>query len=364
MQQPVPLCQAMSRLLDGQAGCTSRPRHAVHMCLVPASGAGGCGAGGAHSGSRSAAHTLQRATSLHGLHAAARQSSSGMRAALAAVQTHHAHACIALSPTGPCLPPITRCVIAIPPSDRPRAPPACLPVPARGAEGDPNNVGHVITTAGGSGASKQVIRYLTERVVGNGSFGVVFQAKCIETSETVRRRAAGPPAPPRLRSCCMWGLAGWECGACGHGQLPALGRQRCCWCGGARLLPHHCPGGRLPVSLPVASHLPAPPPPLPRPAGGHQEGAAGQAVQEPRAADHPHDEPPQHRAAQALLLHHHREGRGGVGWWAGAGAGQVLDWAGGRKGACGSRRWGRHAERRAGRSGWVRGATRRGRAGA
>ena len=48
-------------------------------------------------------------------------------------------------------------------------------------------MGHVITTAGGSGAAKQVIRYLTERVVGNGSFGVVFQAKCIETGETVRR---------------------------------------------------------------------------------------------------------------------------------------------------------------------------------
>lgn len=55
----------------------------------------------------------------------------------------------------------------------------------RVTEGDPNNVGHVITTAGGSGPSKQVIRYLTERVVGNGSFGVVFQAKCIETGETV-----------------------------------------------------------------------------------------------------------------------------------------------------------------------------------
>ena len=66
-----------------------------------------------------------------------------------------------------------------------------------GAEGDPNNVGHVITTVGGSGTSKQVIRYLTERVVGNGSFGVVFQAKCIETGETVRWAAAScQPAAP------------------------------------------------------------------------------------------------------------------------------------------------------------------------
>jgi hypothetical protein len=56
-------------------------------------------------------------------------------------------------------------------------------------EGDPNNVGHVITTTGGYGASKQVIRYLTERVVGNGSFGTVFQARCLETGETVRPAA-------------------------------------------------------------------------------------------------------------------------------------------------------------------------------
>ena len=59
-------------------------------------------------------------------------------------------------------------------------------LPRAPAEGDPANVGHVITTSGGVGASRQVIRYLTERVVGNGSFGVVFQAKCIETGETVR----------------------------------------------------------------------------------------------------------------------------------------------------------------------------------
>lgn len=68
-------------------------------------------------------------------------------------------------------------------------PRGCPPPPA---EGDPNNVGHVITTVGGSGPNKQVIRYLTERVVGNGSFGVVFQAKCIETGETVRGCVGAP----------------------------------------------------------------------------------------------------------------------------------------------------------------------------
>eukprot|EP00887_Chlorella_sp_A99_P007025 scaffold2.g7025.t1 len=55
----------------------------------------------------------------------------------------------------------------------------------RVTEGDPNSVGHIITTAGGHGAARQTIRYVTERVVGNGSFGVVFQARCLETGETV-----------------------------------------------------------------------------------------------------------------------------------------------------------------------------------
>ncbi|KAJ6320013.1 hypothetical protein OIU78_015412 [Salix suchowensis] len=32
---------------------------------------------------------------------------------------------------------------------------------------------------------KQTISYMAERVVGHGSFGVVFQAKCLETGETV-----------------------------------------------------------------------------------------------------------------------------------------------------------------------------------
>lgn len=87
------------------------------------------------------------------------------------------------------------------------------------AEGDPNNVGHVITTAGGSGPSKQVIRYLTERVVGNGSFGVVFQAKCIETGETVRAAVRRLPLQCLLAHAPAWRLqhgacrCGWHTGA-------------------------------------------------------------------------------------------------------------------------------------------------------
>lgn len=55
----------------------------------------------------------------------------------------------------------------------------------RVTEGDPSTVGHVITTSGGSEENPQTIRYVTERVVGNGSFGVVFQARCLETGEVV-----------------------------------------------------------------------------------------------------------------------------------------------------------------------------------
>ena len=51
--------------------------------------------------------------------------------------------------------------------------------------GDPNACGHIIQASGGSGANRQTINFTTERVVGNGSFGVVFQATCLETGETV-----------------------------------------------------------------------------------------------------------------------------------------------------------------------------------
>ncbi|OAE22998.1 hypothetical protein AXG93_1231s1110 [Marchantia polymorpha subsp. ruderalis] len=54
-------------------------------------------------------------------------------------------------------------------------------------DGNGTETGHVIaTTIGGrNGQPKQTISYSAERVVGTGSFGIVFQAKCIETGETV-----------------------------------------------------------------------------------------------------------------------------------------------------------------------------------
>ncbi|XLU52484.1 hypothetical protein S245_011615, partial [Arachis hypogaea] len=47
--------------------------------------------------------------------------------------------------------------------------------------------GHVIRTSigGRNGQSRQNISYIAEHVVGTGSFGVVFQAKCRETGEIV-----------------------------------------------------------------------------------------------------------------------------------------------------------------------------------
>lgn len=43
----------------------------------------------------------------------------------------------------------------------------------------------IIKTVSGSGPNQEIYHYSTAGVVGNGSFGVVFQAKCLETNETV-----------------------------------------------------------------------------------------------------------------------------------------------------------------------------------
>lgn len=43
----------------------------------------------------------------------------------------------------------------------------------------------MVTTACTQNGMRSVLRYTAERVVGNGYFGVVFQATCVETRETV-----------------------------------------------------------------------------------------------------------------------------------------------------------------------------------
>ncbi|KAK3038083.1 hypothetical protein RJ639_031637 [Escallonia herrerae] len=53
--------------------------------------------------------------------------------------------------------------------------------------GNGTEAGQIITTtvSGRNGQGKQTMSYMAERVVGTGSFGVVFQAKCLETGESV-----------------------------------------------------------------------------------------------------------------------------------------------------------------------------------
>ncbi|KAM7508687.1 hypothetical protein LguiA_019140 [Lonicera macranthoides] len=52
--------------------------------------------------------------------------------------------------------------------------------------GNGTETGQVIaTTVGGRNGQPKTMSYMAQRVVGTGSFGVVFQAKCLETSELV-----------------------------------------------------------------------------------------------------------------------------------------------------------------------------------
>ncbi|KAM3344587.1 shaggy-related protein kinase epsilon isoform X1 [Capsicum galapagoense] len=53
--------------------------------------------------------------------------------------------------------------------------------------GNGTETGQIIVTtlSGRKGKKKQTLSYMAERVVGTGSFGVVFQAKCLETGESV-----------------------------------------------------------------------------------------------------------------------------------------------------------------------------------
>ncbi|KAH9604074.1 hypothetical protein KSS87_010414 [Heliosperma pusillum] len=53
--------------------------------------------------------------------------------------------------------------------------------------GNGTETGQIITTTigGENGLPKQTVSYLAERVVGTGTFGVVFQAKCLESGELV-----------------------------------------------------------------------------------------------------------------------------------------------------------------------------------
>ncbi|KAG6402702.1 hypothetical protein SASPL_134907 [Salvia splendens] len=60
-------------------------------------------------------------------------------------------------------------------------------VEAAVVSGNGTETGQIIVTSvgGRNGKPKQTMSYMAERVVGTGSFGVVYQAKCLETGESV-----------------------------------------------------------------------------------------------------------------------------------------------------------------------------------
>ena len=58
-----------------------------------------------------------------------------------------------------------------------------VPLPSAGKDG--NKVTTVVATAGHGSDRPQEVAYMDTKVIGNGSFGVVFQAKLVESGELV-----------------------------------------------------------------------------------------------------------------------------------------------------------------------------------
>ncbi|KAI3890262.1 hypothetical protein MKW92_046329 [Papaver armeniacum] len=77
--------------------------------------------------------------------------------------------------------------VSVPPTAGFKEPSSNTEIEATVVDGTGTETGHIIvTTIGGrNGQPKQTISYMAERVVGHRSFGIVFQAKCLETGETV-----------------------------------------------------------------------------------------------------------------------------------------------------------------------------------
>ena len=51
--------------------------------------------------------------------------------------------------------------------------------------GDPAVAGHMLQATGTRNGVRSSVNFTTDKVVGNGSFGVVYAATCLETGETV-----------------------------------------------------------------------------------------------------------------------------------------------------------------------------------
>lgn len=155
------------------------------------------------------------------------------------------------------------------------------------------NGNDIIKTVSGTPPNDEVYHYATAGVVGNGSFGVVFQASCLETSETVRPPNSVAPAPPVIaRVGAHIARSGRSCGPSPPAGLPPC-ESKAADC-------HAYTWTAWAVVVFCACHVHASeiaqrsrPPPARRVqgtaqgasssgvrAGRHKEGAAGQAVQE------------------------------------------------------------------------------------
>ena len=96
-------------------------------------------------------------------------------------------------------------------------------------EGELKTGGHVLSATSGTGSNRQTLNYSTDRVVGNGSFGVVFQATCLETGETVSRS-------PCFR-WTAWGSNAVECAVLPDPGTACVCRwpsRKCCRTSGSR----------------------------------------------------------------------------------------------------------------------------------
>ena len=57
--------------------------------------------------------------------------------------------------------------------------------------GDPAVAGHMLQATGTRNGVRSSVNFTTDKVVGNGSFGVVYAATCLETGETVSNPVCG-----------------------------------------------------------------------------------------------------------------------------------------------------------------------------
>ncbi|KAG4403333.1 hypothetical protein GLYMA_01G088501v4 [Glycine max] len=78
-------------------------------------------------------------------------------------------------------------------------------MPTLVADGNDALTGHIISTtiSGKNGEPKQTISYMAERVVGSGSFGIVFQAKCLEIGEAVTIKKACRTGNTKIMNCSL-----------------------------------------------------------------------------------------------------------------------------------------------------------------